>query len=64
MPLQSYDMLIGQINELSDKFGYSIKTYNLLGCILMIKGENDKAHKLFDAAIKENGIFDLKDGDP
>ena len=64
IPLQSYDHLISQINELSDKFGYSIKTYNILGCILMIKGENEKAHKLFDAAIQENNVFDLQDGDP
>ena len=64
VPLQCYDALIGQINELSDKFGYSLKTYNILGCILMIKGENEKAHKLFDAAIQENKIYELEDGDP
>ena len=30
----------------------------------MIKGENEKAHKLFDAAIQENNVFELQEGDP
>jgi hypothetical protein len=30
----------------------------------MIKGENEKAFKLFDAAIQENNVFSLQDGDP
>lgn len=46
-PLQSYDVLINNLNELSDKFGYSLKTYNLLGIVLMIKGEIEKACKIF-----------------
>ena len=51
------------MNELSDKFGYSLKTYNLLGIVLMIQGETDKASKIFETALNENGIFDLKEGD-
>ena len=42
-PVQAYDNLIAGLNELSDKFGYSLKTYNLLGCVLIIKGELEKA---------------------
>ena len=30
----------------------------------MIKGENEKAFKLFDAAMNENKVFELQDGDP
>lgn len=42
-PLSSFEKLIQNVNELSDKFGYSLKTYNILGTVLMIKGEYDKA---------------------
>ena len=35
-PVQCYEKLIQNINELSDKFGYSLKTYNLLATVLMI----------------------------
>jgi hypothetical protein len=43
VPIQAYENLIHNINELSDKFGYSLKTYNLLGTVLLIKGETEKA---------------------
>jgi hypothetical protein len=43
VPVQSYENLISSLGELSDKFGYSLKTYNLLGLVLMIKGETEKA---------------------
>ena len=42
-PVNSYELMIKNLNELSDKFGYTIKTYNILGIILMIQGELDKA---------------------
>lgn len=64
VPIQSYDKLIQNINELSDKFGYSLKTYNILGTILMIKGENEKAAQIFETALTENGVYELQEGDP
>ena len=63
-PLQSYEGLIQNLNELSEKFGYSLKTYNLLGTVLMIKGETEKACKIFETALSENNILELADGDP
>ena len=41
--LNCYDVLIQNLNELSDKFGYTLKTYNLLAIVLMNQGENEKA---------------------
>jgi tetratricopeptide (TPR) repeat protein len=41
--LNCYDALIQNLNELSDKFGYTLKTYNLLAIVLMNQGENEKA---------------------
>ena len=55
--------MINNLNELSDKFGFSIKTYNLLGIVLMIQGEYEKAVKIFNTALEENGIYELADGD-
>jgi len=52
------------LNELSDKFGYTLKTYNILGIILMIYGEAQKACQIFESALNENGVFELQDGDP
>ena len=63
-PLQSYDNMISNLNDLSDKFGYTIKTYNLLGTVLMIKGETEKAHQIFETALKENNVYELQEGDP
>ena len=63
-PLQCYEKLIQNVNELSDKFGYSLKTYNILGTILMIKGEYEKASQIFETALNENGIYELAEGDP
>ena len=42
-PMQSYEQMINNLNELSQKFGYTLKTYNILGIVLMIQGEIDKA---------------------
>ena len=57
VPAQAYESLIHSINELSDKFGYSIKTYNLLGTVLMIKGETEKAMQIFKTCLDENGVL-------
>jgi len=43
IPIQAYEGLIHNINDLSNQFGYSIKTYNLLGMVLLIKGDTEKA---------------------
>ena len=63
-PLSCFDKLIQNVNELSDKFGYSLKTYNILGTVLMIKGEYEKASQIFETAMNENGIYELAEGDP
>lgn len=56
-------MMIASLNELSDKYGFSLKTYNLLGIVLLIQGETEKASKIFETALNENNIFELQDGD-
>ena len=56
--------MINSLNELSDKFGYTMKTFNILGMILIIQGELDKALAIFDNVIKEYNVFDLPDDDP
>lgn len=63
-PVQSYDTLIESLGEMSDKFGYSLKTYNLLGLLLLMKGETEKACKIFQSALDENNILGLEDSDP
>ena len=42
-PIQSYENMVATLSELSEKFGYTLKTYNILGIVLMIQGEYDKA---------------------
>lgn len=42
-PIQSYEQIITNLNELSSKFGYTLKTFNILGIVLMIQGEIEKA---------------------
>jgi hypothetical protein len=56
--------MIQALNELSDKFGYTLKTYNILGIILMIQGEAQKACQIFESALNENSVYELEDGDP
>jgi len=56
--------MIQNLNELSDKFGYTIKTFNLLGVALMIQGEYDKAQKIFENAVNESSVFELIESDP
>lgn len=41
--MQVHDKIIGQLNELSEKFGYTLKTYNILALALMERGDFDKA---------------------
>lgn len=41
-PVQVHDKIIGQLNELSEKFGYTLKTYNILALALMERGDFDK----------------------
>jgi len=33
--------------------GYSLKTYNLLGCSLMLKNDIERAAKIFESAIND-----------
>ena len=42
-PILSYEQMITNLNELSQKIGYTLKTFNILGIVLMIQGEIDKA---------------------
>jgi hypothetical protein len=42
-PANVYETMIKSLNELSEKFGYTLKTYNILAIILMITGEIEKA---------------------
>lgn len=35
-PASVYESIINNLNELSDKYGYTLKTYNILGLTLMI----------------------------
>jgi hypothetical protein len=51
------------LNELSEKFGYTIKTFNLLGIVLMIQGEIKKASEIFENVLKEYNVYELGDGD-
>lgn len=60
-PLQTCEQIINNLNELSQKFGYTIKTYNILGIVLMIQGEIDKASQIFENALVENDIYNLID---
>ena len=58
-PVNAYEQMIKSLNELSDKFGYTIKTYNILGIILMIQGEIDKASQIFENALNELNVYNL-----
>lgn len=58
-PVTCYDTIIKGLNELSDKFGYTIKTYNVLAIILMIQGETEKAAAIFENALMELNVYNL-----
>lgn len=48
------DEIINQLNQLSERVGgYTLKTYNLLGCTLMLKNDTDRAIKIFENAVNE-----------
>ena len=48
------DEIINQLNQLSERVGgYSLKTYNLLGCTLLLKNDVERAAKIFENAINE-----------
>lgn len=48
------DEIINQLNQLSERVGgYSLKTYNLLGCTLLLKNDIERAAKIFENAINE-----------
>ena len=38
---------------MGDKYGYTTKTYNLLGLALMIKSDYERALKIFESALAE-----------
>ena len=52
-----YTSLGKHVNEMGDKFGLSIKLYNLLGISLMLKSEFSKALKVFEQAIESEGLL-------
>lgn len=60
---QSVDNLITTLNELGDKYGYTIKSYNLLALILVIKGQLDKALKIFESALNDHLKLTTKEGE-
>ena len=48
------DEIISQLNNLGDRTnGYSLKTYNLLGCTLMLKNDINRAIRIFENAVNE-----------
>ena len=48
------DEIINQLNQMSERVGgYSLKTYNLLGCTLMLKNDIERAAKIFENAVNE-----------
>lgn len=58
----STDHLITALNELGEKYGYSLKTYNLLAIALMLKNDNERALKIFESAMGELKL-DTPEGD-
>mmetsp|Transcript_21992 Transcript_21992/g.29379 ORF Transcript_21992/g.29379 Transcript_21992/m.29379 type:complete len:128 (+) Transcript_21992:488-871(+) len=48
------DEIISLLNQLSERVGgYSLKTYNMLGCTLMLKNDIERAAKIFENAVNE-----------
>ena len=48
------DEMISQMNQLSERVGgYTLKTYNLLACTLMLKNDVGRAIKIFENAVNE-----------
>jgi hypothetical protein len=38
---------------MGEKYGYTTKTYNILGIALMIKSDYERAAKIFESALAE-----------
>ena len=56
------DEIINQLNQQSERVGgYSLKTYNLLGCTLMLKNDIERAAKIFENAVNEQQL-DTEEG--
>merc|ERR1712228_1066478 len=50
----SLDEMISTLNQLSERFGgFTTKTYNMLGVTLLLKGDVDRALKIFENAVNE-----------
>ena len=46
--------MISSLNTLTERFGgFTTKTYSLLGTTLLLKGDNDRALKIFENAVNE-----------
>ena len=50
---QNSDALIQCLNEMGEKYGYTVKTYNLLAITLMLKSDYERALKVFESAMNE-----------
>ena len=58
-PISVHEKVIGQLNELSEKFGYTLKTYNILATALMERGDFEKASQIYETALNEQGVYTL-----
>ena len=58
-PVNVHDTVISQINELSEKFGYTLKTYNMLAIALLERGDLDKALMIYENALSSLGVYGL-----
>jgi len=47
------DTLITHLNEVGEKYGYTLKTYNILAVALMLKSDHERALKVFESAVNE-----------
>jgi coatomer subunit epsilon len=56
------DSLIASLNEMGEKYGYTLKTYNLLAIALMLNQDYERAMKVFDSALTQLNL-DTPEGD-
>ena len=63
-PVNIHDTVINQLNELSEKFGYTLKTYNILAIALIERGDLDKAIMIFENALNSLGVYSLFEKGP
>ena len=47
------EALINNLNEMGEKYGYTIKTYNLLALALLLKNDYQRALKIYENALNE-----------